>query len=215
MVAASGEVKTQVGFMYRFGAAIRRWEETEAGTVGLFAGSFHANALHSPWWRERALSGGQVVEQLIHLIDLVRVHMGEPQTVYARAANLFHMGVPRYTSEDASAIVFGFADDRIATLNASNGAVPGKWIKRWHIVAERATGEFSDWNTGMITHTAGEVCSEAIAGTEDVFLLQMRDLIGAIREDRPTRTPMSEGAASLRLALAARRSAEERREVAL
>lgn len=215
MVAASAGVKTQVGLMYRFGAAVRHWEASRAGSVGLFAGRFYANSLHAPWWREREKSGGQMVEQLIHLIDLVRVHMGEPESVYARAANLFHKTVPRYTSEDVSAIVFGFSDGRIATLNATNSAVPGQWVKGWHLVAERATGEFSDWNNGMITHTAGEVWSEPVAGTENVFMLQLRDLIVAVREDRPTRTPIREGAASLRLALAARRSAEERREVML
>lgn len=215
MVAASAGVKTQVGFMYRFGAAVRRWQASDAGPVGLFVGRFHCNALHAPWWRERALSGGQMVEQLIHIVDLVRVHMGEPQTVYARAANLFHKNVPGYTSEDVSAIVFGFDDGRIATLNASNAAVPGKWVKEWHLVAERATGHFSDWNTGTITHTGGEVRREIVGGTEDVFAAQLRDLVEAIREDRPTRTPMREGAATLRLALAARRSAEERREIRL
>ncbi len=213
MVAASEGVKTQVGFMYRYGAAVRSWEASSPGRVGLFAGRFHSHALHAPWWRERALSGGQMVEQAIHMIDLVRVHMGEPQTVYARTANLFHKTVPRYTSEDVSAIVFGFDDGRIATLNATNAAVPGTWAKEWHLVAERAAGHFTDWNTGTITHTIGPVRSEAVAGTEDVFEAQLRDLVAAIREDRPARVPMSEGAASLRLALAARRSADERREI--
>ena len=213
MIAASAGVKTQVGFMYRFGAAVRRWQAADSGRVGLFAGRFYCNALHAPWWREREKSGGQVAEQLIHLIDLVRVHMGEPETVYARVANLFHDGVPGYTVEDVSAIIYGFADGRIATLNATNAAVPGRWVKEWHLVAQRATGQFSDWNAGTITWPADEVRSEAVAVTDDVFALQLRDLIGAIREDRPARTPMSEGAASLRLALAARRSDDERREL--
>ena len=215
MVAASEAVKTQVGFMYRYGAAVLSWEASNPGRVGLFAGRFHSHALHAPWWRERALSGGQMVEQAIHLIDLVRVHMGEPQTIYARTANLFHKTVPRYTGEDVSAILFGFDDGRIATLNATNAAVPGKWVKEWHLVAERAAGHFTDWNTGTITHTAGGVHSTTVAGTEDVFEAQLRDLIAAIREDRPAKVPMREGAASLRLALAARRSADERREIRL
>jgi len=215
MVAASRGVKTQVGFMYRFGAAVEGWQALDAGPVGLMTGHYHSNALHAPWWRERALSGGQMVEQLIHLIDLVRVFQGEPASVYALAANLFHRAVPRYTGEDVAALVFGFADGRIASLASTNAAVPGRWKKGWTLVAERATGAFTDWNTATITHTAGPVSDERIERDTDVFVAQFRDLVRAIREDGATRTPMSEGAATLRLALAARRSADEEREIVL
>ena len=119
MVAASGAVRTQVGFIYRFGTAVRRWEELDTGRVGLFVGRFHCRALHAPWWRQRGLSGGQMVEQLIHLIVLVRATMGEPTSVYARAANLFHREGPAYTGEGVSAVIFAFADGRLATLNAA------------------------------------------------------------------------------------------------
>ena len=212
------KIHSQVGFMFRFLDVIERIKALTADGKGpgiQYTGRYLCNSLHSPWWRERSKSGGQMVEQAIHLIDLVRVHMGEPQTIYARTANLFHKTVPRYTGEDVSAILFGFDDGRIATLNATNAAVPGKWVKEWHLVAERAAGHFTDWNTGTITHTAGGVHSTTVAGTEDVFEAQLRDLIAAIREDRPAKVPMREGAASLRLALAARRSADERREIRL
>ena len=79
-----------------------------------------------------------MVEQLIHIVDLARHSLGMPQTVYARAANLFHRDVERYTGEDVSAIVLGYDDGRIGVLHATNVAIPGRWMKRWQIVAERA-----------------------------------------------------------------------------
>ena len=85
-----------------------------------------------------------MVEQVIHQIDLVRHLMGEPDTVYARRANLFHRDVPGYDVEDVSAIVFGWDDGRIATLNASNIATPGVWHKEWQVFAERLTGRFTE-----------------------------------------------------------------------
>lgn len=217
MVAAveAAGVTAAVGFMYRFGEAVARWQAADTGRVGMFAGSYHCNALHAPWWRDKARSGGQLVEQVIHLVDLVRLLMGEPDSVYARAANLFHRDTPGYDIEDVSAIVFSWEDGRVATLNASNIAVPGKWHKEWALFAERATGRFTGWNDAVLTRTAGELSEEVVAGTSDVFVAQLADVAAAIRDRRAPRAPLSEGAASLRLALAARRSAEEGRELRL
>jgi predicted dehydrogenase len=219
VAAEAAQVAAAVGFMYRHGGAVRRWQALSAegaiGRVGLFAGSYHCNALHAPWWRDRATSGGQLLEQAIHLIDLVRLFMGEPDTVYARRANLFHGAVPGYDIEDVSAVVFGWDDGRLATLNASNIAVPGRWQKEWRVMAERCTGRFEDWNKAVLTRTAPEVADETVADTRDVFVAQLEDLAEAIETGRPPCVPLAEGEASLRLALAAVRSADERREVRL
>jgi predicted dehydrogenase len=220
MVAAVEDsgVVAACGFMYRFGEAVQAWEaEVAAGRTGVaghFSGQFHCNALHAPWWRDAERSGGQITEQLIHLVDLARRALGMPATVYARAANLFHREVPGYTAEDVSAIVLGYDDGRIGVLHASNAAVPGRWAKQWQIVAERMTGIFADWNHAELVRTRGEVASRRIAGTRDVFAAQLADVAAAIVERRPPLVPLSDGAASLRIALAARRSAAEGREVA-
>lgn len=213
-VEAAGVVAAN-GFMYRFGDAVRRWRESDTGPAGLFAGSFHCNALHADWWREEAKSGGQTLEQLIHLIDLVRHFMGEPGTVYARRANLFHRDVERYSGEDVSAILFGWDDGRIATLNASNIATPGIWRKEWAVYAERMTGRFAGWNEAELTPVAAGAEPERVAGTTDVFQAQLLDVAAAIRDRRPPAVTLADGARTLRLALAARRSADERREVRL
>ena len=132
-----------------------------------------------------------------------------------RAANLFHRDVPGYSAEDVSAIILGYADGRIGVLHASNAAVPGRWTKRWQIVARRMTGVFEDWNNAELFRTDGEVKSRRIAGTRDVFVAQLEDIARAILERRRPAVPLADGAASLRIALAARRSATEQREVAL
>jgi predicted dehydrogenase len=221
MVAAADAagVVAACGFMYRFGAATMRWDELaaggETGLAGHFSGQFHSNSLHSPWWRERAKAGGQVVEQLIHIVDLARHTLGMPQTVYARAANLFHRDVPRYDTEDVSAIILGYDDGRIGVLHASNAAVPGRWFKQWQIVAGKMTGLFADFNAAELVRTSSEVSSEHIKSGKDVFVAQLEDVAAAIRQRRPPMVPLSDGAASLRVVLAARQSADERREVGL
>lgn len=211
-VEASGVVAA-IGFMYRFGDAVQRWKQADTGQVGLYAGAYHCNALHADWWREEAKSGGQILEQVIHQIDLIRHLMGEPDTVYARRNNFAHHDTPGYDVEDISAILFGWDDGRIATLNASNIAVPGVWHKEWAVHAERMTGSFTSWNDAVLTRTVGESAVEEITGPTDPFVAQLVDMHRAITTGSAPYIPLAEGAASLRLALAARQSADERREI--
>jgi len=213
-VEASGVIAA-IGFMYRFGDAVRRWRELDTGPVGIYVGGYYCNALHAHWWRKRELSGGQILEQAIHQIDLIRHLVGEPDSAYARYANLFHGNVPDYDVEDISATMFAWDDGRIASLTASNIGVPGIWHKEWTIMAQRMTGRFTSWNEAVLTRTEGEIGSETIAGDTDPFVAQLADVAGAIAEKRPPSIPISEGAKTLRLALAAVRSAQEKREIRL
>jgi predicted dehydrogenase len=222
MVAAarSAGVVAACGFMYRFGDAVLRWDAAaaagETGRVGFFVGQFHCNALHADWWRSREKSGGQTVEQLIHIVDLARHHLGEPQVVYARGANLFHRDVAGYDSDDVGAVVLGYDDGRLAVLNATNGAIPGKWDKLWQIVAERMTGRFNGWNSAALTHTAeNPPRGESIDTQTDVFVAQLADVIASIRDKRAPSVPLAEGAATLRIVLAAKESALSHREIRL
>jgi predicted dehydrogenase len=211
-VEAAGVVAA-IGFMYRFGDAVRRWRTLDTGPVGLYVGGYYCNALHAHWWRKRAMSGGQILEQAIHQIDLIRHLVGEPDSVYARYANLFHRDVRDYDVEDVSSIIFGWDDGRIAALSASNIAIPGVWLKEWAVMAERMTGRFTSWNEAVLTRTRGDVASETVAGQTDPFVAQLDDVADAIQGERKPCIPLREGAATLRLALAAVQSAEERREL--
>ncbi len=212
-VAEAAGIKTQVGFMFRFGAAVERLKELiasgAAGPVGLMAARYFCNALHAPWWRDRSKSGGQLVEQVIHMLDLMRYVMGEPVSVYSLQSNVFHRHMPDYTIEDVSGTVIGFAGGGVGVVYATNGAIPGRWINDYRAVAQKVTVDFSDANHATFTYTAGpELRSETVASDESYHLRELLDLYAAIVEDRAPRTPIREGARSLELALAARRSAE-------
>jgi predicted dehydrogenase len=213
-------VKTQVGFMFRFGVAIERLKELivsgEIGPVGLMSARYFCNSLHAPWWRDRSKSGGQLVEQIIHMVDLMRYLMGDAVSVYSRQENLFHRDVPDYTVEDVSATVFGFPGGAIGVIYATNGAIPGKWINDYRLVAQKVTAEFSNANSALLHFTdETPLRTETISRDKDIHLAELQDLLNAIRTDGQTRTPMREGAKSLDMALAATRSAETHQEVSL
>jgi predicted dehydrogenase len=215
MVAAaeSARIKTQVGFMFRFGAAVTELKSLidsgKAGPLGLMSARYFCNALHADWWRRRDKSGGQLVEQVIHMVDLMRYLMGDPVTVYSLQNNLFHRDVADYTVEDVSGTVIGFKNGGIGVIYASNGAIPGKWINDYRLVARNLTAEFSDANHATFTYTGGPYLQNvSISSDQDYYRLELSDLLKAIETGGDTRTPLREGALSLDLALAATRSAE-------
>jgi predicted dehydrogenase len=217
MVAATDQagVKTQVGFMSRFGEAVERVKgmlvSGEAGAPGLMLGKYYCNALHAPWWRERARSGGQIVEQIIHTYDVVRYFLGEPDTVYASTDNLFHRDVERYTSEDVSATVIRFREGAVAAIAGTNGAIPGHWINAFELVAGSLTAVFTDPNHATVTRTGVQPPTvETVAGKRDLMRAETLDLLEAIEQDRPTRVPMIEGYRTLELVLGASRSGDTR-----
>ncbi len=211
--AEKAPIQTQVGFMFRFGAAVEALkgmiESGQAGPVGLMSARYFCNALHAPWWRMRDKSGGQLVEQVIHMVDLMRYLMGRPATVFSLQNNLFHRDTPGYTVEDVSGTLVSFENGGVGVIYATNGAIPGKWINDYRLVAGRLTAEFTDANHATFTHTAGDYLKmHTIASEQDYYRLEMLDLYEAIRTGGATRTPLREGALSLDLALAATRSAE-------
>ena len=148
--AEQAGIVTQVGFMFRFGAAVARLKQLidsgEAGPVGLMTARYFCNSLHADWWRERDKSGGQLVEQVIHMVDLMRYLMGDASTVYSLQQNLFHQETPNYTVEDISGTVFGFRNGGIGTISATNGAIPGLWTNDYRVVTQNVTAEFDDAN---------------------------------------------------------------------
>jgi predicted dehydrogenase len=216
--AENAGIVTQVGFMYRFGEAVEHLKELvdsgEAGPLGLMTARYFCNSLHALWWRKRDLSGGQLVEQVIHMVDLMRFLMGDALTVYSLQDNIFHQDVEDYTVEDVSATIFGFPKGGIGVIYATNGAIPNRWINDYRVVSRNMTAEFIDANHATFHYTAEPNRQpEVIASDRDVYLSEMQDFLTAMRTGQKTRTPLQEGAKSLDLALAATRSAQTRKEV--
>lgn len=95
-VTAAGVV-TAVGHHWRYSAAVRRAQELLAGrAVRLALGTWLDKVPPVPWWSSRAGSGGQVVEQAVHVLDLARVLVGEVREVCA-----FGDGTPPDAPADA------------------------------------------------------------------------------------------------------------------
>lgn len=211
-VHASG-VKTQVGFMYRHGEAAN-WLKNimttaEPPSKGFMSARYSCNALHRWWWRDKDRSGGQLVEQVIHILDMTRFFLGEPRRVFSIQDNLFHQEIEDYTVEDVSVTTIQFKSGSIAVISATNGAIPNRWDYDWRIVLPTVTADFTDANQAVAHNTANSWSGKIhITSEKDLFLAQTEDLLSAIHEDGPTAVPIEEGVRSLNLALSAALSAE-------
>ena len=209
-------VKSQVGFMMRFGSAVERVramiESGEAGEPGWALGVYRCNSLHAPWWRDRTKSGGQIVEQIIHTYDIIRYFLGEPSAAFAFMDNRFHRDVEGYTAEDVSAASLQFASGAVASVAGTNGAIPGRWEAMFTLVCKNITVEFQDANRATLHYTGEDPVRreslEPAEGRGNLLLAETLDLLDAIESGGETRTPMREGAKTLELVLGVGRSGE-------
>lgn len=212
------DVKTQVGFQLRFGTAVEflksMMNSGEAGQAGLFLAKYYCNSLHSPWWRDKSKSGGQVVEQIIHLYDLSRFLIGEPKSVYCAMDNLFHKNVEGYTSEDVSIALIKFKNGCLGSISATNFAIPGRWLYELEVVTNNLTVRFTDANNAVFTRTDRSwEESLTLSSNKNLYEAITRDFLNAVKNNTPTKIPIDEGAKSLSLVLSVRKSAEEGREI--
>jgi len=214
-------VKSQVGYQNRFslGAEVakRMIEEGRVGDVGLVVGRYWCRSIRRDWWIDRSKSGGQVVEQATHLYDLLRWLCGPVERVYAEMDRIFYRGEPGMTIEDVSAATLRFRSGAIGVVTATIGAVSHYWWFGWTIVGSSAMLESEEPNSLRVYYSAAEPLrvEEYREVGRDTIRLAQRDFIDAIKHDRETRTPIREGAETLKLTLAVVKSAEERRPVSL
>lgn len=114
--AAEAGIITAVGFQDRYLDIIEKTKEFLQGRqVGLVDGAWMGGIPGVYWWSTYATSGGQIVEQNIHLFDMVRYLFGEPARVYCAAAR----GLVKregYDLHDYSSAVITFKNNIVATL---------------------------------------------------------------------------------------------------
>ncbi len=69
-----------------------------------------------PWWRVKAQSGGQAVEQTIHTFDMARYLFGEVKAVHATWSKGLMEDVPNYDIEDATCANLQFESGLCGTI---------------------------------------------------------------------------------------------------
>jgi predicted dehydrogenase len=177
---------------------------------GLVAGRWFDKVPPPAWWTQRAGSGGQVVEQATHLLDLARHLAGEVDTVTAMATTAGHCG-PEADIDEASAAVLRFASGAVGTLTTSC-LFPHKQATVLEVVAPGLALEVSE--TELVVHDLDG--TRRVAPAVDARVAVDRGFIGAVRGmPFPAGVPYEEALRTHRLACAIATAAQEGGEVRL
>jgi predicted dehydrogenase len=207
-------VVSQVGYMSRFGPAVKKLkkmiDDGSAGCPTLFQARYFCNALHSPWWRDVEQSGGQVLEQVIHTYDAALHLFGDVKTVSGLAENLCHTDVDGYTVEDTSAALLRFANGALGSIVGSNCAVPMEWTSEWRVVCENVTVLFKSPNEAEFVRTKGGKAKRVAHAKEaDIYLEETRNFLAAVRGTQTAMSPVRDGLKGVKVTSAVLRSAAQ------
>ena len=120
--AAKAGIITAVGFQDRYMEICDRIKEALCEVdVGIVHGTWAGGIPRVQWWIRYPTCGGQLTEQNIHLVDMLRYFLGEIDEVYAREVKVdglvnADVDCPGYDNQDASVAMFTMKSGIVATM---------------------------------------------------------------------------------------------------
>lgn len=110
-------VPVRVGLHWRCAEPVRRARALlEGRRIRVVSGWWLDKVPPVPWWPHLARSGGPIVEQAVHVLDLARLLVGEVAQVHAVAAG----AVPGGDVPAATAALLSFREGPVGTFTATN-----------------------------------------------------------------------------------------------
>lgn len=214
-VEAAGLI-TGVGYHWRhFDSVDWLGEEIGDNVIGLALGYWMGGTPGVWWWRKWETSGGQMVEQCTHIIDLARWFLGDVSKVYAQY-NTYRMPAEMedFTVADAGTATLTFADGGIATITTTcalkGGGHTGLDLHFNGAVAQIRHGKVT-LNGGGYENVVREPDQNATV-REDTFFI---DAVDGSGDAGLIRSPYADAVKSLAVSLAMNESAETGRVIEL
>lgn len=200
-VAAAGVV-TGTGYHWRCLDTLPRAVELLRRQPAVLAtGAWVGGRPPPPWWSRRSLGGGQVVEQLTHLLDLARLLLGEPEEVHAtsvRRAGADSAADAGDAVEDATAATVRFSSGAVATF-ATSCVLDSRLDASLRLVAPGVALTLTE--DALVVAGGGEESTHPVR--EDPRVAIDRDFLEVVRGERPeTVAPYDEALRSHRLGCA-------------
>ena len=116
---------TMTCFQWRYTPAYHRAQELIAGApVALVTLRWYWTRPPIPWMWDRALAGGQLVDQSIHLVDVGRGLAGDVVTVYAAYNDRQANHEPNFRNWDAYAVTLRFKGGAVGTSASTYALFP-------------------------------------------------------------------------------------------
>jgi len=139
-----------------------------------------------PWWRRKEMSGGQIVEQTIHIFDLARYLFGDVKTVFASGSKGLMKHVPKYNVEDSSAVTLQFQSGLVGVIFSSCCLERGR--SGLDIYCTDSFVEYKERSSLEITQADRR---EFYKMTDDLALAENKAFIDAVRTKKPDKVRSS------------------------
>lgn len=211
LVARAG-VPTATGYHWRSLDTVERAGELLAEAPARLASAAWLDKVPPPpWWIRRERSGGQLVEQTTHVLDLLRVLVGEVDEVWALGAQTPRPDHPEADVEDVWAGTLRFASGAVGAVT-STSLLRAKRRAGVELVAPGLALELSETEL-VVDRGAGP---EVLPARTDAKLRVDEDFVAAIRgEGDGIRAPYGDALRTHRVACALVESAERGEAVRL
>jgi len=146
--------RVQVGYVFRSLPVVRRLREEIRDDVIRVVGSFYAcnKSLRRegfpPWFYDKEVSGGNVLDQATHNLDLLRYLFGDVRRVQAMAANPHQPKEPGYTIDETFVFNLAFASGPLVSHNHT--WLADRWRDEMLLSGQKRLYRLDLWN-GVLT----------------------------------------------------------------
>jgi myo-inositol 2-dehydrogenase/D-chiro-inositol 1-dehydrogenase len=220
-VEAAG-VKMQVGFNRRFDSNFMRVRHAvDSGEIGT-PQIFHivSRDPFPPPLSYLRPSGGIFRDMMIHDFDMARFLMGDVEEVFASGAVLIDPGFAAEDDFDTALAMLKFKSGAIGTIDNSRKSTFG-YDQRVEILGSKGKIESGNRYANEV-QVSGEKCVYSdlpynffMQRYPESFALELQMYVEAVLEDKPVPVTGADSRAPIAMALAARKSVDERRPVRL
>ncbi len=182
--AQKAGVITAVGYQSRYSTAIQAARRLLEGVpIGLAIAVRLGGLPGTAWWKVQDRSGGMLVEQHTHGVDLMRYLVGEPEAVFGFGGTRLLKDVPGVDIFDVNSVSVRFQNGAVGSIVNSCALQPGQGSPQnvsgsVHIVAKNMTLQAG---AGSVTVMKPEKQQETITGEGDPNLKMNRVFVHAVQ----------------------------------
>ena len=224
MIEAHEKQGTRLGgiFNYRFNEPVRLLKKAvDSGRFGVITNA----SVYVPWWRNDQYydsswrgkwaldGGGALMNQSIHMVDMLQYMMGPVISLQAYAATLGH---PQIEVEDTAVAILRFSNKALGMIYGSTASFPGQF-RRLEITGTKGTvileeNSFKVWQFADPLVGGGGV-SDPMAIPFEPHARNIGAFIDAVEQNKPFEIDGREARKSVEIISGIYQSAREHKEI--
>ena len=211
----------QMGFQRRFDkgyvAAKQKIADGVIGDLVLFKSSSRDPFRPSLEYLNPETSGGQIIDQGIHDLDLARWFMGEVESVYSIGGTLAYPEIKTINDIDNAVVSLRFNSGALGAIDISRNGVYGYDI-RTEILGTAGTLKIGYLReTPLYVMTREGITHDTVPyfpeRFEQAYVSQLQDFVNTVLQEKKPSVTCADGVAALNLSVAATQSYKEGRPV--